>query len=821
MSSNGLQKAPSWLSVNLDGIPSALRKRKHFVGWKARWRSGSKGKPGKWTKVPYRQDGSGPASSTDPRTWSKLSFVRLRLKTFDGIGFCLAGGICGIDLDHCRDRQTGKIETWAMRIVESVPTYWEITPSGCGLRAFAFAKLPGGGLKRGRTEIYDAGRYLTVTGHHLPGTAEDLVECQDAIAALYTEVQSAGGKPVETPQDEPNEEPPQRKKRMSTGGSPPGDSEIVTKAQTSSNGSEFSSLWAGDASSYASQSEADLALCNYLAFYVGNDPRRLDALFRQSGLFRDKWDESHYGDGTTYGQATVRQSLADRTEFYDWTPRKREKAAAAAGQRPNEADDDPHRLARVNLEQYAYKTGGRTIKYWRDEWYLWKNNAYRKITAEELRSKVTQAVKDEFDRLNVEQINEYIDRKKRGQIKDDDDKGPPLALKVTKAIVSNVIQATSGMVCISSSVEPNTWLPTGEQRNYISVANGLLNIDTALELRDDCLTENTPEWWAMSSLPYAWDPTATCPTWESMLERNLEMDPERIKQVQEWAGYLLLPDTGEQKFMVMEGEGANGKSAFMAGLTAMLGESNVSAVPLEVFGDRFSRTETLGKLMNVSSDCGEVDKVAEGYIKSFSAGDRMYFDRKGVAGLNCRPTARLMIACNNRPRFNDSSDGVYRRMLVIPWRVAIPISERVRGMTSVDWWQGTGELPGMLNWALCGLLRLRFQKGFTRSEVGEQALADYREEMNPAKVFLADYVEPSNNCRIKTDSLYRHYARWAKANGYHPLGERRFGKEVFRQFRGSKRSRGGTRSDRYWYYSDLAFSQDAIEGEPTYEAGLF
>lgn len=838
MKTHDAPSAPAWLPVIPDAIPAALRKRKQFVGWRARWREGKAGKPGKWTKVPYQQSGDKPAKSTDPATWSKLSFLLLRLRQFDGVGFCLGDGVCGIDLDHCREPTAGTIEPWALEIVAAIPTYWEVTPSGCGLRAFAFGQLPGGGIHRGKTEIYDAGRYLTVTGHHLDGTAVDLTDCQEAITALYARVQLAGGEPIEPPADDhPQEEGAAKQQRVNprklkpaaakpgsnghVGPGGPTDAQVVAKAEAASTGAEFSRLWSGIAAGYESQSEADLALCNHLAFFSGPDESRLDGLFRKSGLFRDKWDEPHYGDGTTYGQATVRQALANRTEFYGWTEKRERRAAVVAGERANEADDDPHRLARVNLEQYAHRTGGRTVGYWRDEWYLWKRNAYRKITDDEFRAKVTQAVKDEFDRLNIEKVAEYVEQKKKGQVKEADDKGPPVATKVTKALVSNVIQATSGIVCVSSDTEPNTWLPTGEPRNLVSMANGLLDVDAALDCREDCLTENTPEWWSMVSLPFAWDASAECPQWEAMLERNLEMDPERIKQVQEWAGYLLLPETGEQKFMILEGEGANGKSAFLTGLTAMLGEDNVSAVPLEVFGDRFSRTDTLGKLLNVSSDCGEVDKVAEGYIKSFSAGDRMYFDRKGIQGLNCRPTARLMIACNNRPRFNDKSDGVYRRMLIVPWRIQIQPGERIKGMTDADWWEATGELPGIFNWALRGLVRLRIQQGFTRSEVGQRALADYREEMNPAGAFLGENVEACADGQIHAGALYKHYSRWARTNGYHPLSEKSFGKEVRRRFPTVERRYGGPRSKRYYLYQGIIFSQDEIEGESTYEPGLF
>lgn len=478
-----------------------------------------------------------------------------------------------------------------------------------------------------------------------------------------------------------------------------------------------------------------------------------------------------------------------------------------------EADDDPHRLARVNLERYATRSNGRTLKYWRDEWYVWKRNAYRKITEKEFRAKLTASIRLEFERLNC--------AKREAATSDGDDPGP--IQKISSAIVTNTMQATSGMVCVGSDVEPNTWLPVREQRNYVSMTNGLIDLDAVLADKDEaeCIRSNTPEWFSQVSLPYDFNPEARCPKWEAFLEHNLEMDPERIKVVQEWAGYLLLPTTEEQRFMVLEGEGANGKSVYIAALTAMLGEENVAAIPLEKFGDRFSLTTTLGKLLNAAGDVGDLDKSAEGDLKSFTAGDRMFFDRKGIPGITCRPTARLLLACNNRPHFSDRSQGVWRRMLLIPWNVEITREKRIRGMDKVEWWQRSGELPGIFRWALVGLARLRAQGGFSDSILMQEAIRDYQEEMNPARVFLKENVEREENHNLKSKELYRFYKKWADENGFKALAATNFGREVRRTFPGVIREYGGTRTDRVWIYRKLKFSQDEICGETTENATLF
>ena len=510
--------------------------------------------------------------------------------------------------------------------------------------------------------------------------------------------------------------------------------------------------------------------------------------------------------------ATARQKLAKRQEAKD-------NAADFTSPDPEtieEAADDPHRLARINLERYSATHNGRTIKLWRDAWHVWKRNAYRKITEKELRAKVTRSIKTEFDRLNL--VEQDIGDNNKAAA----DATPAPARKVSVSLVSNVIQATSGLhnVCISSDVEPNTWLPTRERRSYIAMRNGILNIQAVVENQDDYMLPSSPDWFSMVSLDYDFSIDATCPKWLEFLHYNLEGDPERIDVAQEWAGYLLTPSTDEQKFMVLEGEGKNGKSVFIAALTAMLGVENVSSVALENFGDRFQRTDTIGKLLNTSSDCGELDKAAEGLLKSFISGDRMFFDRKGIEGMNCPPTARLMIACNNRPRFSDRSDGIWRRMLPMPWQIEVPESKRVRGMDKIGWWQRSGELPGIFRWALVGLARLQKQHGFTRSSVMDLTLNDYKEEMNPARTFLLENVEENNFGEISSSWLYHLYKKWVESSGNRPLANRTFFKEVVRVFKKTKRVNRGPKNSRFWAYFGIQFTQEIICGEKTADQPL-
>ncbi|MBL7203690.1 MAG: AAA family ATPase [Desulfobacteraceae bacterium] len=119
--------------------------------------------------------------------------------------------------------------------------------------------------------------------------------------------------------------PPEKPKPKATpqGESNLDDNRLIDKMLDSQNGGKILRLLDGDWSDYSSQSEADQALCNHLAFWTGNSEGQIDRIFRTSGLMRDKWDKKHYGDGRTYGQATIEKAIASTGETYSGPTQKR------------------------------------------------------------------------------------------------------------------------------------------------------------------------------------------------------------------------------------------------------------------------------------------------------------------------------------------------------------------------------------------------------------------------------------------------------------------------------------------------------------------
>lgn len=462
----------------------------------------------------------------------------------------------------------------------------------------------------------------------------------------------------------------------------------------------------------------------------------------------------------------------------------------------DEAEDDPQRLARINVARYKSEHAGRLV-YWRDEWWKWRDGKYRKIEVPELKAKVWQSVRLEFERG-------YRERVKTG-----DDK--PVR-KVTRALISNVIGAMESICAIPSSIAMPSWLPDRSEPNYVALQNGLLDMDRLFRGADDCLQPLSDNWFCAFRLDYAFDIEADCPIWCQFIRSAMENDPERIAILQEWAGYLLTGRNELQRFLAMEGEGGNGKTVYTAGITAMLGDENISRVALEKFGGQFDLSTTIGKAVNICGDVSEIDKAAEGELKQFTGGDVMQFDRKNKTPLTARPTAKLMVSWNLRPRFTDRSDGLWRRMVLVPFNYKPPASQIVRGMDEAKWWIENGQAPGILLWAIEGLRRLREQGDFTRSTMVELAIEDYRISANPAREFLTEFIQPQEGSKISKIRLYELYQHFCSKTGCkHPLAQRAFGREVKKIFPAvnpdSKLTFGSTRENAY---EGIAFTQERV-----------
>jgi hypothetical protein len=217
----------------------------------------------------------------------------------------------GVDLDHCRTPETGAIAPWAHQIIAFLNSYSEVSPSGTGVKIFVQATLPRAGVNKHFIEIYDRGRFFTVTGWHVPGTPMTIEPRQSHIEALYAV------------------------------------HDLLDRG-LQRYGERLSLLFAGHweqvqpapgLSTYRSQSEADLAFCALLA-RGGATAEQIDTLMRLSGLYRPKWDEKH--GAQTYGVLTLAKAMGRG----DLTPQDTNRFQNTMPQQHNEQHQPPAATAR-------------------------------------------------------------------------------------------------------------------------------------------------------------------------------------------------------------------------------------------------------------------------------------------------------------------------------------------------------------------------------------------------------------------------------------------------------------------------------------------
>lgn len=295
------------------------------------------------------------AKSNDPTTWGSFDEAAgawIKSSTLHGIGFMFGNSpFFGVDIDDMGDKlNSGDFDGADM--VQALHTYTEYSPSGTGLHCICIGELPPKDRKHGKFEMYSDGRFFTMTGkvYANPRTISD---CTESIKPYHE-------KYIVIPKKEAKKKAKEAKKPTQTHRPAAvgtlAEDEIIRKASNAANGSKFKALYFdGDTSAYGgNDSDADMALCNLLAFWTGKNAGTMDTLFRKSALYRPKWDEKR---GTeTYGEITIKEAIDFCDKCYEGgtpsAPRFIIKAPAADPVPP--ADQTENAGSNTISTEYAY-----------------------------------------------------------------------------------------------------------------------------------------------------------------------------------------------------------------------------------------------------------------------------------------------------------------------------------------------------------------------------------------------------------------------------------------------------------------------------------
>ena len=289
-------------------FPQELKDRKQWVCWRLEPDKDG-GKP---RKMPINALTGKGAMSNNPHTWTdyQTAFDAYEKYGYTGIGYMFTkdDGVVGVDIDHCYNPETKEFNETAKAIIAKQPTYAELSPSGDGVHLYFKGAKPAGSSKNSETgvEMYESGRYFTVTGSQLDGSLDTIAEDNGALAWIHDTYLKKQKKK-------------KSKKKKAATGVPVEmtDEELIEKAKSSEDGEAFTALlegkWQGE---FQSQSEADMVFCRKLAFWSGKNKEQMNRIFKSSGLYRQKWDEKHHANGATYGEETLDKAIETTENVY-------------------------------------------------------------------------------------------------------------------------------------------------------------------------------------------------------------------------------------------------------------------------------------------------------------------------------------------------------------------------------------------------------------------------------------------------------------------------------------------------------------------------
>jgi putative DNA primase/helicase len=312
----------------------------------------------------------------------------------------------------------------------------------------------------------------------------------------------------------------------------------------------------------------------------------------------------------------------------------------------------------------------------------------------------------------------------------------------------------------------------------INCLNGELwfSADGEVELR-----AHMPESQQLSCLPYAYDPSATCPVFDQTLLEIFAQakDPgEMVRHASELLGYAIQPSRPFPCFWLLIGHGANGKSKFMETLTKLVGTDHMHNVEMASFGkDRFSLSQLPGKLVMLDDDIKMDTRLPDGLLKKISESKLLTVRQPyGKQSFTFLSTALPIMVGNHYPQCSDLSEGLVRRAMVLPFQRQFAKAEQDPAKFEYIW---KHEMPGVLNRAIAGYQRVMQRQGFQPPVECVEAQKDFLAHSNPLYCFIMECVEEKTGSRILLKEFRATYEIWAKQQKVSSL--RRLDKTLKRQ----------------------------------------
>ncbi len=739
-------------------IPQELKDYKNWVCWQAypdpKSHSGISKKP-----INPRTGGFAMPNNSD--TWSDFETAVRQSGKYSGIGFMFSNSpFFGVDLDDMpqdiEDYQNGGADNIVSEFVNTLQSYAEYSQSKTGIHIICKGHLPEGKRKAkndsGGFEMYENGRFFVVTGNYCSEYGY-INDCTESVKPLHSKYL---GKAME---------PKPNRQNITVNLNSVDD--IVRAACSAKNGNLFRALYSGDFSAYASQSEADMAFCNMLAFWCGCDTDKMDSIFRQSGLMRDKWDRKQ--SGTTYGIITLQKAVSGCTQTYNPKQHNDYSISIGDGKAVQAVDEEKMRAYTFDDMGNANRfvdLFGENVRYCYTEkkWYFYNSMRWS------------------VDNLGVilrmaDKCVEAMKAEAKLYLQADEESGGDMAKNFEKHMKSS--RSNKSKKAMLSEVEhhvPILPLQMDRYKMALNTPSGIIN------LKNGEVRSHNAEYYFTKITSVECSQTADCPRWLAFLDDIFAGDKDLIRYIQKAVGYSLTGSTAEQCAFFLYGTGRNGKSTFIDVIRDVFGDyaANIQPETIMVKSSQNSAINSdiarlKGARLVTSVEPNEGVRLNEGLLKQLTGDDTVTARKLYSEEFEFKPEFKLWMATNHKPIIRGTDTGIWRRIHMIPFNVQIPEDKVDKNLTH----KLKAEMTGIFKWCIDGCLMWQ-REGLQMPAAVLKSVREYRREMDVISAFIEDKCTLEGT--VQASTLYAAYVSWADSNNEYCMSNTKFSTEIAKRF---------------------------------------
>ena len=744
-------------------IPQELRDLKQWGLYSRKWLP----EKNKYTKLPLTVDGRA-ASSTNETTWSSFDealTAYLTPNNFEvaGLAFFFKPPYIGIDIDHIKDDIAATIQgdpnTVTNDFIKRTKSYTETSMSGEGIHIITKGDFTGKKHRKGQFEFYDKGRFFALTGQAF-GSLNDYSQINRIKSENFDYLYKryiGEDKPLI-----PQETKPVPSNNLSK-------NDVILKAAQSKTGKRFTTLYKGDWQGlYESQSEADQAFMNDLAFWTAKDRSMMDEIMRESGLYRPKWDERR--GRLTYGEITMNEAINSTSDTY-----KSHSDQYQIFVKGFNVPDDAKPITLTTAFNYT-DTGFRN-RFLRDHP---KDVLFSQQTKQFLYFNGNRWV---YDTSGVvpRMLDPVIDKIGNEQRLSPDDVGAKDEGAATKAfhdfekrcLSHNGQQAVLSMIANQRGVDDSEF---DRKTNIINTPSGIVDLSSGSikpATTEDLVTKSTNA--EISEIE--------TPIFDKFMLDIFPSHPELIELVQKLIGYTITGTVAEQLTVFLLGKGnengANGKSVLVEVLRQILGDYAVSIQPETITYSKTTNSssntdnqiaDTKGARMIATSEIERGAKLSESMLKRLTGGEMITAKRLYEKPISFMPTGTLWMSSNYKPIISGTDNGIWRRLVFIPMTAKITKKDphlKDKLMT---------EKAGIMNWIIEGALKYQ-RDGIQLPKIITNEVDEYREDMDDVATFINDCFDKVPGCRTPFSEISDRFKEWKDIYGT-PLTVRGLSREL-------------------------------------------